>query len=239
MRSGLICVASLTASGFVGRATLSSEPPWRLSRRSCETRCARIRTEARSETQADTPAARVHALNCGTDRVGGKTRGSPGPTLGSAAPADSDLERSARGKCRLLLRHCSGPREGAPLRLISRVSGETQARPCGERRCVSPTNQKWFVIGSSPDRCRAQLQPRQTSEMPGRPDSATPPAGRVLLAEPLLTASDVARLLVVPQSSVYEYARRRHDPLPCMQIGRHRRFYRSAIEDWLARQAAP
>jgi excisionase family DNA binding protein len=59
----------------------------------------------------------------------------------------------------------------------------------------------------------------------------------VLLGEPLLTASDVARLLVVPQSSVYEYARRRHDPLPCVQIGRHRRFYRSAIEDWLARQA--
>jgi excisionase family DNA binding protein len=59
------------------------------------------------------------------------------------------------------------------------------------------------------------------------------------LAEPLLTASDVARLLTIPRSSVYEYARRRTDPLPCLQIGRHRRFYRNAIEDWLARQAAP
>ncbi len=72
--------------------------------------------------------------------------------------------------------------------------------------------------------------------MPGPPDSATPPARRVLLGEPLLTASDVASLLVVPRSSVYEYARRRHDPLPCLQIGRHRRFYRTAIEEWLARQ---
>ena len=57
------------------------------------------------------------------------------------------------------------------------------------------------------------------------------------LDEPLLTAAEVARLLAVPRSSVYEYARRISDPLPCLQIGRHRRFYRSAIEAWLARQA--
>jgi excisionase family DNA binding protein len=56
------------------------------------------------------------------------------------------------------------------------------------------------------------------------------------LEEPLLTARDVARLLAIPRSSVYEYARRRHDPMPCLQIGRHRRFYRSAIEEWVARQ---
>lgn len=59
------------------------------------------------------------------------------------------------------------------------------------------------------------------------------------LEEPLLTATDVARLLAVPRSSVYEYARRIRDPLPCLQIGRHRRFYRSAIERWLARQVRP
>jgi excisionase family DNA binding protein len=61
------------------------------------------------------------------------------------------------------------------------------------------------------------------------------------LAQPLLTAAEaeVADLLAVPRSSVYEYARRLHEPLPCIQIGRHRRFHRSAIKAWLARQGSP
>ena len=58
----------------------------------------------------------------------------------------------------------------------------------------------------------------------------------VSLAEPLLTAEDIAALLAVPRSSVYEYARRRHDPLPSIAIGRHRRFYRSDVERWLSEQ---
>ncbi|UGS36770.1 helix-turn-helix domain-containing protein [Capillimicrobium parvum] len=57
------------------------------------------------------------------------------------------------------------------------------------------------------------------------------------LHEPLLRASDVAALLGIPRSSVYDYARRHHDPLPSLTIGRHRRFYRSAIETWLASRA--
>ena len=56
------------------------------------------------------------------------------------------------------------------------------------------------------------------------------------LDEPLLTADDVARVLRVPRSSVYEYARRLHRPLPAMRIGRHLRFYRSEIEAWLLEQ---
>ena len=47
----------------------------------------------------------------------------------------------------------------------------------------------------------------------------------VSLNEPLLTAAQVAVLLGVPRSSVYEYARRHHDPLPTIGIGRHRRFF--------------
>jgi excisionase family DNA binding protein len=58
----------------------------------------------------------------------------------------------------------------------------------------------------------------------------------IALNEPLITAADVAVLLAVPRSSVYEYARRLHDPLPSVLIGRHRRFHRTAIERWLARQ---
>jgi excisionase family DNA binding protein len=56
------------------------------------------------------------------------------------------------------------------------------------------------------------------------------------LAEPLLTAAQVAELLAVPRSSVYEYARRQTNPLPSIGVGRHRRFYRSDVAAWLAGQ---
>jgi excisionase family DNA binding protein len=58
------------------------------------------------------------------------------------------------------------------------------------------------------------------------------------LAEPLLTAEQVSRLLGIPRSSVYEYARRAHDPLPAVRVGRHVRFHRSMLERWLADQHA-
>lgn len=53
------------------------------------------------------------------------------------------------------------------------------------------------------------------------------------LSEPLLTASQVADLLSVPMSSVYEYARRRQGRLPSVSIGRHRRFIRTDVEAWV------
>jgi excisionase family DNA binding protein len=56
------------------------------------------------------------------------------------------------------------------------------------------------------------------------------------LEKPLLTAEQVAGLLGIPQSTVYEYARRRHDPLPAIRVGRHVRFHRAALERWLAAQ---
>ena len=56
----------------------------------------------------------------------------------------------------------------------------------------------------------------------------------VALDEPLLTAGQVAELLAIPRSTVYEYARRRHRPLPSIEVGRHRRFYRTDVEAWLA-----
>ena len=52
--------------------------------------------------------------------------------------------------------------------------------------------------------------------------------------ETLLTAAEVARLLAVPRSSVYEYARRVTSPLPSIAIGRHVRFIRGDVEAWLA-----
>ena len=65
------------------------------------------------------------------------------------------------------------------------------------------------------------------------------PVVDVNLNEALLNAADVADLLKVPRSSVYEYARRQARPLPSIMIGRHRRFYRSDLEAWLAEQRQP
>ncbi len=53
------------------------------------------------------------------------------------------------------------------------------------------------------------------------------------LDEPLMTADQVAVLLAVPRSSVYEYARRIQRPLPSIRIGRHRRFLRSDVLTWV------
>jgi excisionase family DNA binding protein len=58
----------------------------------------------------------------------------------------------------------------------------------------------------------------------------------VNLDEPLLTAQHAAELLAVPRTSVYEYARRLHDPLPAMRVGRQRRVYRSDVAAWLSQQ---
>jgi excisionase family DNA binding protein len=60
------------------------------------------------------------------------------------------------------------------------------------------------------------------------------PVVNVALEEPLLTADQVAVLLAVPRSSVYEYARRAHRPLPSLTVARHRRCYRSHVEVWLS-----
>jgi excisionase family DNA binding protein len=60
--------------------------------------------------------------------------------------------------------------------------------------------------------------------------------GGLSLAEPLLCADEIGSPLAVPRSSVYEYARRRHDPLPSVRIGRHVRFCRSDVERWLVGQ---
>ena len=64
----------------------------------------------------------------------------------------------------------------------------------------------------------------------------TPHAVEVRLAEPLMTAETVAALLAVPRSSVYEYARRQHAPLPAIRIGRHLRFHVCDVERWVAEQ---
>jgi excisionase family DNA binding protein len=48
---------------------------------------------------------------------------------------------------------------------------------------------------------------------------------------PLLTAADVAQLLGVPKSWVYEQSRAGR--IPTVALGRYRRYRREAIERWL------
>ena len=50
----------------------------------------------------------------------------------------------------------------------------------------------------------------------------------------LLTAEQVASMLGVPTTWVYEQARR--GLIPTVQLGRYRRFRREAIEAWIEEQ---
>jgi excisionase family DNA binding protein len=51
-----------------------------------------------------------------------------------------------------------------------------------------------------------------------------------------MTTSEVAALLAVPVSTVGDWARR--GIIPSRKLGRHRRFLRREIEEWLVRDAA-
>lgn len=54
------------------------------------------------------------------------------------------------------------------------------------------------------------------------------------LTEPLLTANAAAALLSVRTSWIYDAARR--GELPCIRVGKHVRFLRSDLEEWVAAQ---
>jgi excisionase family DNA binding protein len=50
----------------------------------------------------------------------------------------------------------------------------------------------------------------------------------------LLTADDVAAMLGVPRTWIYEQSRR--GLIPTIELGRYRRYRREAIEAWLIEQ---
>lgn len=54
------------------------------------------------------------------------------------------------------------------------------------------------------------------------------------MSDKLLTAEDVAAMLGVPKSWIYEQSRQGR--IPTITLGRYRRFRREAIEDWLREQ---
>jgi excisionase family DNA binding protein len=59
-------------------------------------------------------------------------------------------------------------------------------------------------------------------------------SGPRLLDDPLLRPEQVAELLAVKPSWVYEAVRKGR--LPCVRVGRHIRFTQARLEDWLASQ---
>lgn len=54
--------------------------------------------------------------------------------------------------------------------------------------------------------------------------------------EVLLTAEQVGKLLAVSRDSMFDLARRQHDPMPSRKIGRSRRFVRAEVDAWSGRQ---
>jgi excisionase family DNA binding protein len=56
------------------------------------------------------------------------------------------------------------------------------------------------------------------------------------LDTPLLTPTEAAQLLAVKPSWIYEAVRA--GTLPCLRIGRHIRFTRTMLEDWLQSRVA-
>jgi excisionase family DNA binding protein len=67
-------------------------------------------------------------------------------------------------------------------------------------------------------------------------ESPTATQPEPMLADgPLLRPEEVARLLSVKTSWIYEAVRAGR--LPCLRVGRHIRFSRRMVERWLAEQA--
>lgn len=56
------------------------------------------------------------------------------------------------------------------------------------------------------------------------------------MVDSLLTADDVAELLTLPRSWVYEQARK--GLIPTVKLGRYYRFRRAALEAWIAEREA-
>jgi excisionase family DNA binding protein len=67
-----------------------------------------------------------------------------------------------------------------------------------------------------------------TSDAPKAPGGPRPPRS---LDGPLLRPEDAACLLAVKPSWIYEAVRT--GSLPCIRVGRHIRFTRAMLEEWL------
>lgn len=73
---------------------------------------------------------------------------------------------------------------------------------------------------------------RVINGMDGTEPTTTPVAEATLAEGPLLCPHDAAKLLSVKPSWVYEAVRAQR--IPCLRVGRHIRFTRAMLEQWLA-----
>lgn len=77
---------------------------------------------------------------------------------------------------------------------------------------------------------------RPTTSIPAKNEEGLP-GGHSSRAETLLTVKEVAELLRVPVSWVYDRARSRSlDRLPAMRLGKYWRFREDEIVAWMRRQ---
>jgi excisionase family DNA binding protein len=78
-----------------------------------------------------------------------------------------------------------------------------------------------------------------TSTQPTTPANAGHNGGHTVRTNELLTVKDVAQLLRVPISWVYQQTRKRStDRLPGIRLGKYWRFRHGDVVDWLLRQKA-
>ena len=73
---------------------------------------------------------------------------------------------------------------------------------------------------------------RSLRGMNGTEPTRTPVAESTLAEGPLLCPQDAATLLSVKPSWIYEAVRAHR--IPCLRVGRHIRFTRAMLEQWLA-----
>lgn len=69
-----------------------------------------------------------------------------------------------------------------------------------------------------------------------RPTLTTATTGTTAQPPRILTVQQVADLLQIPRSSVYEKTRRRRGavpPLPCRRVGKYLRFFEGEVLAWL------
>jgi excisionase family DNA binding protein len=78
----------------------------------------------------------------------------------------------------------------------------------------------------------AQGSPGSVTDMS---ELSTASPSTTLAQGPLLRPDEAAHLLSVKTSWVYEAVR--SGRVPCVRVGRHIRFTRAMLEDWLAEQA--
>jgi predicted DNA-binding transcriptional regulator AlpA len=71
---------------------------------------------------------------------------------------------------------------------------------------------------------------KQTQQLPTNSITGQAPPPKIL------TVAQVADLLQIPKSSVYEKTRSRHGgtpPLPCRRVGKYLRFFEAEVLGWL------